>query len=464
MEPGDEVARGSGAGDLSPSSSRSASTPPMSPSVPPSAPDVQLHAVRFRVPAMDCADEVALVRRALEADPGVVHVAFDLVHARVDLTIDPTETSAERVQAAIAGTGLAVEPLRDETPPPRPSRPSGFRALDVVLSGAFALTGWVLDGLAAETWTEALFGHADGTAALAHGHAAAAVPAYAAAVVVGLWRLWPRALAALRQLRLDMHVLVCVSAAGAAAIGQWAEAAAVAVLFSVAHRLEAWSLERARDALARVASRGVASADSRQEAAPVERWIERFAAVYTPAVTVAALVVALVPPLVDGLWAEWFYRALVFLVMACPCALVISTPVTVVAAVTALATRGVVVKGGAPLERAASTSHYSREAFATAGVRVAADGDPAADVDAADVVLVPGADGGDEAAALAVFGRQASRAVAVIRQNVGISLVTKLAFLVSALLGSAPLWLAVIADTGATVAVTLNGLRLLRLR
>lgn len=80
---------------------------------------------------------------------------------------------------------------------------------------------------------------------------------------------------------------------------------------------------------------------------------------------------------------------------------------------------------------------------------------------AADVVIV--ADG-DEAGSLALLGRQASRAVLVIRQNVGISLVTKAAFLASALLGSAPLWLAVVADTGATVAVTLNGLRLLRLR
>ena len=167
-----------------------------------------------------------------------------------------------------------------------------------------------------------------------------AVPLYAAAVVVGLWRMWPRALAALRHLRLDMHVLVCLSAAGAAAIGQWAEAAAVAFLFAVAHRLEAWSLERARDALATVARRGVVSADSSQQSAPVERWIERFATIYTPAVTLAAVVVAVVPPLLDGQWAEWFYRALVFLVMACPCALVISTPVTVVAAVTALATRG----------------------------------------------------------------------------------------------------------------------------
>lgn len=438
----------------------------MSASPPPS--HERLRDVRFRVPAMDCADEVALVRRAVEGDPGVVHVAFDLVHARVDLTIDPAQTSAERLRAAIAGTGLAVEHVGDSREARGPEgevsarRPPAPRGVDVMLSAALLLAGWIVDGLAADTWTEAFFGHGDG-GALAHTHAPWAVPAYGAAVLAGLWRLWPRAVAALRQLRLDMHVLVCVSAAGAAAIGQWAEAAAVAVLFSLAHRLEAWSLERARDALARVARRGVVSADSSQQSAPVERWIERFAAVYTPAVTLAALVVAVAPPLVDGLWAEWFYRALVFLVMACPCALVISTPVTVVAAVTALATRGIVVKGGAPLERAASTSHHSREAFATVGVRVAEDGDGPAAVDAADVVLVPAALGGDEGAALTLFGRQSARAVAVIRQNVGISLATKLAFLVSALLGSAPLWLAVIADTGATVAVTLNGLRLLRL-
>lgn len=422
---------------------------------------VPLVEVRVRVPAMDCADEVALVRGAVERDPGVVRVSFDLVHARVDLTIDPASTSVARVKAAIAGTGLAVE---DEpaagtvAPPGAPGVASRPWLNDVALSGVLIVVGWIVDGAASDTWREAILGHQD-AAAFGHAHAAWAVPAYAGAVTVGLWRLWPRALAALRHGRLDMHVLVCLSAAGAAAIGQWAEAAAVAFLFAVAHRLEAWSLERARDALARVASRGVATAEGSQEAAPVERWIERFAAVYTPAVTLAALIVAIGPPLIDGQWAQWFYRALVFLVLACPCALVISTPVTVVAAVTALATRGVVVKGGAPLERAASTSHHTREAFATVGVRVELDGSPPSALAAADVVVVGAA---DEAGALALLGRQAAKAVRVIRQNVGISLVTKLAFLISALLGSAPLWLAVVADTGATVAVTLNGLRLLR--
>jgi cation transport ATPase len=431
----------------------------MADSTPPRA--TTLQEVRFRVPAMDCADEAALVRSAVEADRGVVRVAFDLVHARVDLTLDPSATTPARVRAAIASTGLAVEDDSGGAPDVGAGARAGPRRWlhDVTLSGALALVGWILDRAAAETWSEAILGRHDADA-LVHAHAPWAVPAYAAAVVVGLWPMWPRALAALRHGRLDMHVLVCLSAAGAAAIGQWAEAAAVAFLFAVAHRLEAWSLDRARDALARVARRGVASADGSQETAPVERWIERFAAVYTPSVTLAALVVAVGPPLLDGFWAQWFYRALVFLVMACPCALVISTPVTVVAAVTALATRGVVVKGGAPLERAASTTHHTAEAFATVGVRVATDRDDGATLAAADVVVV---DATAAPQALALLGRQAARAVRVIRQNVGISLVTKLAFLISALLGSAPLWLAVVADTGATVAVTLNGLRLLRL-
>lgn len=427
--------------------------------------DPALTRVQLRVPAMDCADEVALVRGAVESDPGVVHVAFDLVHALVDLTIDPAQTSEARLREAIARTGLAVAPAvsADAAAASPPSAPPWWQGpgAPVVLSGVLLALGWILDGVAAETWTEALFGH-EGTSPFAHGHATGAVPAYAAAMFVGLWRLWPRALVALLRLRLDMHVLVCVSAIGAAAIGQWAEAAAVAFLFGVAHRLEAWSLERARAALASVARLGVAEADTGQASAPVERWIERFAAVYTPAVTLAAIVVALGPPLADGLWGQWFYRALVFLVMACPCALVISTPVTVVAAVTALATRGVVVKGGAPLERIASTSHHTREAFATVGVQVAGASASPEMLARAEVVLAgPGA---DERASLALLSRHAAAAVRVIRQNVGISLGTKLVFLVSALLGSAPLWLAVLADTGATVAVTLNGLRLLRIR
>ena len=79
--------------------------------------------------------------------------------------------------------------------------------------------------------------------------------------------------------------------------------------------------------------------------------MDRFTAVYTPAVFLAAILVAVIPSLLMGQeWNPWVYRALVLLVIACPCALVIATPVSIVSGLTALARRGVLVKGGIYLE------------------------------------------------------------------------------------------------------------------
>ena len=99
--------------------------------------------------------------------------------------------------------------------------------------------------------------------------------------------------------------------------------------------------------LARIV-RMVEQAQSRR--APVEQWVEKFARYYTPAMMAVAFLVAMVPPLFGGEWGRWFYEALVMLVIACPCALVISTPVSIVAALTTAARAGVLIKGGAFLE------------------------------------------------------------------------------------------------------------------
>ncbi|MFW5748895.1 MAG: heavy metal translocating P-type ATPase [Chloroflexota bacterium] len=91
--------------------------------------------------------------------------------------------------------------------------------------------------------------------------------------------------------------------------------------------------------------------EAQSSRAPVQRMIDRFAAWYTPGVVVLAALVAVLPPLLTAAsFTDWLYRALTMLVIACPCALVISTPVSIISAVTAAARQGVLVKGGAFIE------------------------------------------------------------------------------------------------------------------
>ncbi|TEA79447.1 heavy metal translocating P-type ATPase [Allopusillimonas ginsengisoli] len=263
---------------------------------------------------------------------------------------------------------------------------------------------------------------------------------------VGVYR---RGLASLFRADLNINALMSIAVTGAVLLGHWPEAAMVMVLFAIAETLEEKSLDRARNAIARlmdVAPQTVFMSDGQggwietaaslvtpgarlrvrpgerigldgiviagrsavdqapitgesipvdkqasdpvyagtingmaemqyrvtaafqdttlariinavQEAqaskAPMQRFVDRFARVYTPIVCLVALAIAVLPPLLlaGATWGDWVYKALVLLVIACPCALVISTPVAVVSGLAAAARHGILIKGGIYLEQ-----------------------------------------------------------------------------------------------------------------
>jgi cation transport ATPase len=282
--------------------------------------------------------------------------------------------------------------------------------------------------------------------------------------------------------------------------------------------------------------------DSQARRAPSEQFVEKFARYYTPGVFLLAFSVAVVPPLLrGGDWSHWFYQGMVILLISCPCALVISTPVSIVSALASAARNGVLVKGGAFLEEAARVravaldsacveahpnagqvvaalrkrgvervvlftegpARAARDFAATAGIdealagvttrardshvrelvkwhgHAALVGDAGREVrtDAGSLGISLGQRGADlagESADVVLMTSDlervvflfdhARRTLRVIQQNVAFALGMKALFLAAAMGGMATLWMAVAADMGATLVVTLNGLRLLGAR
>lgn len=373
---------------------------------------------QFLVSGMDCSEEVLAIERAVKPLAGVLGVRAEIVASKVTVFHDGS-LSRTAIGSAIAQSGVVIRTNDD-------SRTS-LRAMLVVFSGVATGLGLLLQWM----------GFRDGWQPDV---------AFLIAIVAGGWLIAPKAVRALRSFSLDMNVLMTVAVAGAVAIGEHAEGAAVVFLFALSELLESWSVGRARRAIQallqlapevalvrrdesirevpagevkpgetilvksgqRVPLDGTVLSgrsaidqspitgesmpvekargdtvfagtingegslevqitkaagdttlariirmveEAQQQKAPAQRFVDVFAKYYTPAVMGLALLVGIVPPLVFGEpWMDWIYRALVLLVIACPCALVIATPVSIVSGLTAMAKRGVLIKGGAYLE------------------------------------------------------------------------------------------------------------------
>jgi len=400
----------------------------------------------YRVHGMDCADEIAALKREVGPLVGEQNLAFDLLNGRMSVGAPPDPALEDRIEKAVRRAGLRAEPWTEgDTSEGAQAEVRRRRIQSILTTGSGVLTAL---GFAVHAW----LGGGIIAAFEAGEQAAGSTPApsmalYTLAVLAAARYVAPKAWLAAKRLRPDMNLLMMVAVVGAIGIGAWFEAATVSFFFALALALEAWSLGRARRAVAalmelapptarmsledgserdvpasevpagariiirpgdkvpldgritageseinqapitgeslpvskrigdevfagtingegaldvvttKAASdttlaqiiRMVGSAQGRR--APSEQWVEKFARVYTPVVLALALFTFLVPPaLFGGAWEVWFYRALVLLVIACPCALVISTPVTIVAALAGAAKQGVLVKGGLHLE------------------------------------------------------------------------------------------------------------------
>ena len=410
---------------------------------------------RIRIRGMDCAEEVAVVRQAVESMTGVTGVTADIAQGLVAVSIAAGGPDMGQVVAAIRRSGLKADPVAAGA---APTKSLWQRHVREILTSAAGL---------AITLGAALHAHDGGFAAVFadEGIPLASRLLYAVAIVVSVGPLLPRAWGAVRSRRLDMNVLLVVAVSGAVALGNWFEAATVGTLFALSLVLESWTARQAGRAIADLmksapqtarlkataasgatAATGAAVetvataerdvpiaevgagaivivrpgeiipvdgliqsgtsninqapitgesvpvsktvggrvfagcvngegaleievtgaagdtmlasiarmvAESQQRRGAAERWIDGFSQVYTPVVLVLAIAVAVIPGAITGHWSWWLYQSLVLLVIACPCALVISVPVCIVAGIATAARAGVIVKGGSALETAA---------------------------------------------------------------------------------------------------------------
>jgi Cd2+/Zn2+-exporting ATPase len=368
--------------------------------------------------------EIRTLRKKLKKIPGIEKLSVDKDSDRLSIqhTLSEPEVNSLIKKLNLQPFPTIVKQKESIQTPPFSQK----NLLLTALAGIFAITGLILQQL-------------DYSALMI-------ISFYLIAIVLGGYPFAVKGLKEARHFTLGMNFLMSIAVIGAMIIGEWAEAAMVVFLFSLAQLLESVSIHRARRSIQslidlapnvallksdtgiietpveailvneiilikpgnRIPLDGEVVTGSSQvnqapitgeslpiekqkgdlvyagslnqdgvlevkvskpfkdstlsriihlveeaqaQRAPVQQIVEKFARVYTPAVVALAFLLAILPPLIWGSQFDvWFYRALVLLVISCPCALVISTPVTIVSALTNAARLGILIKGGTYLE------------------------------------------------------------------------------------------------------------------
>lgn len=388
-------------------------------------PETDIQHTSFLIHDLCCATEEQKIRKRLESQPGIASLEFNVIAHR--LTVSHT-CDESVILNQLKKIGLPGTPERARVH----STNSSHRRLIIStsLSAVLFLLGLIAEGLGISSSLPFVL--------------------FLASMIAGGWHIAVKAWKAVLLVSLDMNFLMTVASIGAIIIGEYAEGAAVVLLFSVSLVIESYSLDRTRRAIRSLLSvsppaatvlrngiemtlpveevgvgetilirpgeripldgqvvAGLSSVDeapitgesfpslkrtgdlvyagsfnqrgalevcvqrpshdstiahiihlveeAQSKKAPSQTTVERFARYYTPSVFALAIIIAFVPPLLFSLaFEDWLYRALVLLVIACPCALVISTPVTLVSALATAARHGILVKGGKHLEALAS--------------------------------------------------------------------------------------------------------------
>ena len=373
----------------------------------------------FKVLNMDCPDEIKAINDALKIE-GILEVKANLMASTVEIT-HKSHVTEELLKKRINSTVVKVVENGQDL-----KNPNKSRIIKVVISGLALIIGICIEFYLKNIFLTNIF--------------------YAISILVGGTLVFPKAINALKNLNLDMNVLMTFAVIGALIIKQYSEGATVVFLFALSELLESLSVQRARNAISELFKLTPATtflvkdhsviempvesvtlkqtirvkagesipldgnvlsgssnvnqasltgesvpvfktrgdevfagtinqdgtldilvtkistdtklshviklvAESQSERAPAQQFVDQFAKIYTPLIFILAILTFIVPVFIFGGDSySWFYKALVLLVIACPCALVISTPISIVSSLTSLAKNGVLVKGGIHLE------------------------------------------------------------------------------------------------------------------